>query len=55
MKFPKLPKLPKIIGSVLNIRASTSVDVSSDLSQDSTNQKTIAQLLKDEEEKKKSK
>lgn len=47
----KLLKLPKIIGSVLNIKASSDIDVSADLEKDASSQKSIAQLLEDAEKK----
>lgn len=50
----KLPSLPKIIGSILNVRASSNIDVSEDLAKDTATQKSISQLLEhaEKEEKK---
>lgn len=47
----KFLKLPKIIGSVLNIKASDNIDVSADLAKDATTQKSISELLNNEEKK----
>ncbi len=47
----KLSSIPKLIGSILNVRASSSVDVSADLKNDPISPKSISELLKDEEEK----
>jgi len=47
----KLSSIPKLIGSVLNIRASSSVDVSADLENEPVSPKSISELLKNEEEK----
>lgn len=51
----KFSQIPKLIGSVLNVRASSSVDVSADLENEPVSPKSISELLKDEEEKTKDK
>jgi hypothetical protein len=50
MKFSQIPKL---IGSILNIKASSSVDVSADLENEPISPKSISQLIQDDEEKNK--
>lgn len=48
MKFSQIPKL---IGSILNIKASSSVDVSADLENEPQSPKSISELLQDDEKK----
>ncbi len=47
----KLLNIPKLIGSILNVRACSSIDVSSDLKNEPVSPKSISKLLQDEEEK----
>ena len=43
-------RLPKIIGSILSVKASPNVDVSNDLANNTVPTKTIAELLNEEKE-----